>query len=542
MHSITLNKLRSGLKRVLQQVGESEEPILITWQGEPLAEICPPSMQAKAAAAEDPAEKARAPRQDTRPKVAETVDLSPVVPRPQPSQTPKPPPRRAPSIGNLAPALKRSPPAADRTESAGFSAQPVPKLVEPSHDPSFRAIPQHPVGTTQGSFASFGLSTPLLECLTEIGFEHPTPIQAAVIPAALKGGDVIGLAQTGSGKTAAFCLPMAERLLHGRGVRGLILSPTREIAMQTKAFLDLFGRNHHLSTVCLIGGVPINPQINALRKDPDIVVATPGRLLDHARRRTVKLDKIEELVLDEADHMLDLGFLPQIVDVLRYVPAERRTMMFSATMPPDIERLAQRLLRDPLRVDILPEGRAAEGISHQIYLVSEEEEKKKCALALLREEEGSTLVFIRRKVDAEWLTRVLEKDGHPVVRIHSDLNQRQRVSALSSFREGRHRIMVATDIAARGLDVPRIQHVINYDLPNQVEDYIHRAGRTARGTLRGTVSSICTWKDKIMVREIEAALGQQIPRRTAEGVEAYVERTTPAKSRGRHKLPTRRRL
>ncbi len=535
MHSITLNKLRSGLKRVLQQVGESEEPILITWQGEPLAEICPPSMQSMAPNQEEVVEEPRTPPRTPRPVPAETIDLSPVVPR-----SPEPVPSRVPGLGNLAPPVKSRAPATDQTETAGRSAQP--ELVEPSHDPSFRAIPQHPVGTTQRSFASFGLSTPLLECLTEIGFEYPTPIQAAVIPAALKGGDVIGLAQTGSGKTAAFCLPMAERLLHGRGVRGLILSPTREIAMQTKAFLDLFGRKHHLSTVCLIGGVPINPQINALRKDPDIVVATPGRLLDHARRRTVKLDKIQELVLDEADHMLDLGFLPQIVDVLRYVPAERRTMMFSATMPPDIERLAQRLLRDPLRVDILPEGRAAEGISHQLYLVSEEEEKKKCALALLREEEGSTLVFIRRKVDAEWLTRVLEKDGHPVVRIHSDLNQRQRVSALSSFREGRHRIMVATDIAARGLDVPRIQHVINYDLPNQVEDYIHRAGRTARGTLRGTVSSICTWKDKIMVREIEAALGQQIPRRTAEGVEAYVERTTPAKSRGRHKLPTRRRL
>ncbi len=567
MHSISLNKLRSGLKRILQQVAASEEPILITWQGEALAEICPPSAQSKAAIEEDEEDAeqdspAREQQQEPRPrpKPPETIDLSPAINPPQEARPPQvqrsaapqpaapqptqPRPRRPTTLGNLSP-----PPAAsvgqaeDQTESAEDLVESAEDMAAlSSRDEFFRAIPQHPVETTHGSFASFGLSAPLLHCLEEIGFEHPTPIQAAVIPAALEGGDVIGLAQTGSGKTAAFCLPIAERLLHGRGVRGLILSPTREIAMQTKAFLDLFGKDHHLSTACLIGGVPINPQITALRKKPDILVATPGRLLDHARRRTVRLDGIEELVLDEADHMLDLGFLPQIVDVLRYIPDERRTMMFSATMPPDIERLAQRLLSDPMRVDILPEGRAAEGITHQLYLVSEEEEKKKCALALLRQEEGSTLVFIRRKVDAEWLTRVLEKEGHPVVRIHSDLNQRQRVSALSSFREGRHRILVATDIAARGLDVPRIQHVINYDLPDQVEDYIHRAGRTARGRLRGTVSSICTWKDKIMVREIEAALGEQIPRCTLEGVEAYVERKTAAKGRGRHKLPTRRRL
>jgi ATP-dependent RNA helicase RhlE len=239
--------------------------------------------------------------------------------------------------------------------------------------------------------------------------------------------------------------------------------------------------------------------------------------------------------------MLDLGFMPQIADVLSYLPDNRRTMMFSATMPPDIERLAQRMMTDPVRVDIMPQG-AAEGISHRLYLVNEDEDKKKCALALLHQELGSTLVFIRRKVDAEWLTRVLVREGHPVERIHSDLSQKQRVRALTSFREGQHRILVATDIAARGLDVPRIQHVINFDLPDQVEDYIHRAGRTARGKLRGTVSSICTWKDKMMLREIESALGEEIPRCTVPGVEPFVERKGAAVGRGRHRLPTRRRL
>src|SRR4051794_23240494 len=224
------------------------------------------------------------------------------------------------------------------------------------------AIPQHPVSTTDKPFDSLGLGTAVLDVVGKIGFEQPTPIQAAVIPVALTGRDVIGLAQTGSGKTAAFVLPLAERLTHGRGVRGLILSPTREIALQTKAFLDLFGEHHALKTACLIGGVRMRPQTEALHADPDIVVATPGRLLDHLRQRHVTLDKIEVLVLDEADHMLDLGFLPQIRDVLRRLPRERQTMMFSATMPDSIEMIARDFMHDPLRIDITPVGSAAEGI------------------------------------------------------------------------------------------------------------------------------------------------------------------------------------
>src|SRR5690242_8581264 len=200
-------------------------------------------------------------------------------------------------------------------------------------------IPQHPVKTTDANFESLGLSAAILKILNEIGFANPTPIQAAVIPLALQGRDIIGLAQTGSGKTAAFVLPLAERLTHGRGVRGLIVSPTREIALQTKAFLDLFGQDHQLKTVCLIGGVKMGPQIHGLGQQPDIVVATPGRLLDHVERGSLRLDRIEELVLDEGDHMLDLGFLPQVLRILEELPRERHTMMFSATMPAPIERL-----------------------------------------------------------------------------------------------------------------------------------------------------------------------------------------------------------
>ena len=403
------------------------------------------------------------------------------------------------------------------------------------------AIPQHPVLTTDQTFAALGLSEPILRLVQEIGFLHPTPIQAAVIPVALEGRDLIGLAETGSGKTAAFALPLAERLTHGQGLRGLILSPTREIALQTKAFLDLFGGDHHLSTVCLIGGVKMGPQIHGLRRRPDIVVATPGRLYDHLERGNVRLDEIEALVLDEADHMLDLGFLPQVQRILQEVPDQRQTLMFSATMPPIIERLAQRFMHDPVVIDITPEGKAAQGISHRLYLV-DPENKKALILALLRQELGSTLVFIRRKSDAEWLAGVLEREGHPVERIHSNLSQGQRVQALQGFREGEHRILVATDIAARGIDVPHTSHIINFDMPETVDDYIHRAGRTARGAAVGLVSSIATWLDKPLIRDIEQTLGIELPRCTIPGVPPYVEHR-PARTLGssRRSLPTRRR-
>jgi ATP-dependent RNA helicase RhlE len=403
------------------------------------------------------------------------------------------------------------------------------------------AIPQHPVQTTDQTFAALGLSEPILRRVREIGFLHPTPIQAAVIPAALAGRDLIGLAETGSGKTAAFALPLADRLTHGQGVRGLILSPTREIALQTKAFLDLFGGDHHLKTVCLIGGVKMGPQIAGLRRQPDIVVATPGRLYDHLERGNLRLDRIEALVLDEADHMLDLGFLPQVQRILLELPERRQNLMFSATMQPIIDRLAQRFMHDPVRVDITPEGKAAQGISHRLYLV-DPENKKALILALLRQELGSTLVFARRKSDAEWLAGVLEREGHPVERIHSDLSQGQRVQALQGFREGEHRILVATDIAARGIDVPHTSHIINFDMPETVDDYIHRAGRTARGTAAGLVSSIATWMDKPIVKEIEQTLGADLPRCTVPNVSPYVEHR-PQRTLGsnRRSLPTRRR-
>ena len=393
---------------------------------------------------------------------------------------------------------------------------------DPETPGALAGIPQHPVETTDRDFVGLGLEPAVLEVVERIGFEHPTPIQAAVIPDAITGTDLIGLAETGSGKTAAFVLPIVQRLRRGTGVRALIVSPTREIALQTKAFLDLFRKSRlRVNSACLIGGVKIGPQFDQLRTDPDVLVVTPGRLLDHVERGTASLDGVEELVLDEADHMLDLGFMPQIQRIVSQLPRQRHTMLFSATMPPPIERLANRYMEDPVRIDLSPKG-AASGIEHRLYLV-DERDKKRCAVALLDTVPGSTLVFTKRRSDAEWLCRVLERGEHSVARIHSDRSQSHRVAALESFRAGRHRILVATNIAARGIDVQGIEHILNYDLPDTPEDYIHRAGRTARGAAEGVVSSIGTWLDKSLIRQVETALGHPLPRCEVEGVAAYRE-------------------
>lgn len=382
------------------------------------------------------------------------------------------------------------------------------------------------------SFGELGLSESIVASLEIIGFHHPTHIQVRVIPQALAGEDIVGLAQTGSGKTAAFALPLAERLRHGKSVRGLILSPTREIAMQTSSFLEVVGQDHELRTVLLIGGVKLGPQIQDLQQDPDIVVATPGRLWDHYERGNIRFDRIEHVILDEADHMLDLGFLPQVERVLKAVPERRQTMMFSATMPPQIERIAARFMSSPELVDLRPDSRTAEGIEHRLYLVHPRD-RRACLTALVKQETGSILVFLRRRVDCEWAQRQLEAEGLAVERIHSDRSQQQRVDALQGLRQGEHRILLATNIAARGIDISKIEHIINYGMPDTVEEYVHRAGRTARGALEGTVSTIATWQDKAVVRQVEKAIGQKLPRSTVEGVEPWEERKKTIRGRER---------
>ncbi len=391
-------------------------------------------------------------------------------------------------------------------------------------------LPQENVCSADRSFSDLGLSPRLTEALREISFFNPTPIQNEVIPRALEGVDLIGLAQTGSGKTAAFSLPILARIEGGRGTQALVLCPTREIALQTKSFLDALEPTSQLSSVCLIGGVKMEPQISKLRTKPDIIVATPGRLLDHVGRRTARIDRVRYLVLDEADHMLDLGFLPQILRVLELLPTERQTMMFSATMPSQIDRIARRFMSEPEQIDFRPDGRTAEGIEHRLYLV-QPESMRACLISLVEQEQGSTLIFLRRKVDAEWAYKQLKKEGHKVDRMHSDRSQRQRVEALASLRSGKKRILLATNVAARGIDIPVIEHIINYGIPESVEEYVHRAGRTARGDAEGVASTIATWKSKEEVRMIERALGRPLPRCTAPGVEPYVERKTTIRGR-----------
>lgn len=399
------------------------------------------------------------------------------------------------------------------------------------------AIAQETVEQTGLTFTDLGLSPPITEILDHAGFRHPTPIQAAAIPPALESRDLIGLAQTGSGKTAAFCLPLVERVVAAKKdeVATLVLAPTREIALQTEGFLQIFRERPGVRTACLIGGVAYGPQLSDLKARPHVVVATPGRLLDHAERRTVRLDRMQAIVLDEADHMLDLGFLPQIRRVVEQLPEKRQNLLFSATMPQPIERLVRRMMHEPVTVDLRPKGRAAAGIEHRVYLV-QQDDMKPCLLELVNGEPGSMLIFLPRKIDAEWAHRQLEIQGHPVERIHGDRSQRQRLKALTGLKEGEHRVLIATDIAARGIDLPMVRHVVNFGMPDTVEDYVHRAGRTARGTAKGVVSTIGTWRDKQQIRSVEEALGVELTRSRVPGVEPYQEIRSSRRPRIRRRL------
>lgn len=391
-------------------------------------------------------------------------------------------------------------------------------------------LPYHKVETTELGFTDLGLHEDILKVLKKVGFEHPTPIQARVIPEAMQGKDVLGCAQTGTGKTAAFVLPLADKLTHGHGLRGLILCPTREIAMQTKQFLDYFGKGHRLKTAILIGGVRFKPQFDALKAMPDIIVATPGRLIDHMERKSVSLRQIEELVLDEADRMLDMGFMPQMRKILRSVPQKRRTMMFSATMPESIESLAQQFMVDPVRVDVAPPGTGAEGIEHRLYLI-EHDDRDRLLLSLVQEATGTILIFAQTKRDVDYLTGFLQRHGEAAETIHSDKTQQQRVKALEGFRTGEHTILVATDVLARGIDVSGISQIICYQVPPNAEDYVHRAGRTGRAGAKGISSVIGTWRDRAAIAAIEKLLGDKLPRCTVTGITAYEEPKARKRSR-----------
>lgn len=372
------------------------------------------------------------------------------------------------------------------------------------------------------SFKDLGVSEKFIKTLDRLEFFHPTPIQAQVIPEALQGRDILGCAQTGTGKTGAFCLPLLESLKKGVPFQGLILSPTREIAEQTHTFLNHFQKDQGIKNALIIGGTRYRGQEEALSQKPEIIVATPGRLMDHVERGRINLKALKYVILDEADRMLDMGFYPQIEQVFAQIKGPHRTQMFSATMPPRMESLAERHLEDPVTIKIAPPGTSAVGIDHRLYLV-EEKHRNDVLLQLVREEPGSVLIFARMKRDVDYLTKFLQSNGEDAHTIHSDKSQSQRRQALEALREGGHVVLVATDLLARGVDVKELSRVISYQVPENAEDYIHRSGRTGRYDAKGVSCIIGTWKDKAMLATVERLLGEKLARCTADGIPAYKE-------------------
>ena len=356
--------------------------------------------------------------------------------------------------------------------------------------------------TELSTFESLGLSAPALAALARAGYEMPTPIQLKAIPPALAGRDLIGCAATGTGKTAAFVLPIVERLQGKRGTRALVLAPTRELAAQIAEHLEMFGRGRGVRGAVVIGGVGMQPQVKQLRDGHEVIIATPGRLNDHLDRGTAKLGAIEILVLDEADRMLDMGFKPQLEKILARVPKQRQTMLFSATMAGEVAQFAAKHLHAPERIEISRSGTMPERAEQCVYLVPTQE-KTALLLALLAVDESTTLVFTRTKRRADRVCHALDRAGLEVSRIHADRSQGQRKMALDGFKDGTYRVLVATDIAARGIDVEEIAHVVNFDLPHVPEDYVHRCGRTARMASSGRASSFCSPEERPLLRDIE---------------------------------------
>jgi ATP-dependent RNA helicase RhlE len=365
-------------------------------------------------------------------------------------------------------------------------------------------------------FTRLGLPPPVVKGVAAAGYTEPTPIQARAIPIVLAGHDLVGAAQTGTGKTAAFLLPILARLLGGRSaLRALILVPTRELAAQVETNARDYARFTDLRAGVVFGGVPIGPQERLLRREGvDLLVATPGRLLDLHQRQSVSFQDIEILVLDEADRMVDMGFAPDLKRILRELPSRRQTLMFSATMPPELNRVANEALVDPKRVDLAPPTRTASGITQGIYPVPRHLKTDLLDQVLLGPEVGSAIVFTRTKHGADRLSRQLKQRGRAVAALHGDRSQSQRERALADLKRGRVQILVATDIASRGIDVDDISHVVNYDVPHSPEDYVHRIGRTGRVDAVGDAFTLMSPEEKKDVQAIERFLGHSIPRVT----------------------------
>ncbi len=369
---------------------------------------------------------------------------------------------------------------------------------------------------TDVTFAALGVAEPVLRALAAENYIHPTPIQARAIPPLLAGRDLLGIAQTGTGKTAAFGLPLLQKLSQGhvppkpREVRALILAPTRELALQIEESLRTYGRFLNLRRAVILGGVSQNPQIAALKHGVDILVATPGRLLDLVQQKHVRLDTVSVLVVDEADRMLDMGFIRDVRKIVSHLPAQRQSMLFSATMPGDIVSLAGEMMRDPVRIEVAPQGKTADRIEQKLYHVPMAQ-KRQLLVRLLKDETMSrVIVFTRTKHGANRVAEHLAKNGTAAEAIHGNKSQNARQRALEAFRAGKARVLVATDIAARGIDIDDISHVVNFELPNEPEGYVHRIGRTARAGGSGIAISFCDPTERDYLRDIERLIRNQI--------------------------------
>jgi ATP-dependent RNA helicase RhlE len=369
------------------------------------------------------------------------------------------------------------------------------------------------------NFSQLGLAPAQVRSCETLGYTQPTPIQTKTIPVIIGGHDLIGCAETGTGKTAAFLLPIIQKLTESQrpGVRALILAPTRELALQIEKNYRELNRAKANRCVTIIGGANMNRQIADLRARPSVAIATPGRLLDLMERRSINLSQVEVLVLDEADRMLDMGFLPAIKRVLAALPTNKQTLLFSATMSTEIEKLARSTMRQPQLVEVSRRGQAATMVEQTAYSVATESKTALLLDLLERERFERVLIFTRTRRGAERLSHILEARDHKVNRIHSDRSQPQREAALRGFRDGRTRVLVATDIAARGLDVDSVSHVINYDMPTAPEDYVHRIGRTGRAGNKGRAITIVTPVDELSMRAIERLTGQAVKREVPPG-------------------------
>ena len=359
------------------------------------------------------------------------------------------------------------------------------------------------------TFYGLGIAPKIMETITHLKFTNATPIQHKSIPIALAGKDLIGIAQTGTGKTMAFAIPLVQNLAQGK-LLGLILVPTRELAIQVEQSVAKIARSFGLRSAVLIGGVPIHAQLRALAQNPRILIATPGRLIDLMQQRKIQLNKVGVLVLDEADRMLDMGFAPQIEQILQAVPHDRQTLLFSATMPSSIVGMARAHMKIPVQVEIAPPGTSAEGVSHELFII-QKEKKREVLEKILRQYPGPILLFCRTKRGTQKMARAIRTMGYRAAEIHSDRSLSQRQEALEGFKNGRYRILAATDIAARGIDVAGIEVVINYDLPEDPDNYVHRIGRTGRAGKAGHAISFATPDQRQDVRNIERILKKTLP-------------------------------